>query len=68
MIEYRVEWAIDVDATSPEAAAELAEAIMLAPDRIGNIYSVKEHGSDEAKLIEVGPDGVGRFFGGHKHG
>ena len=68
MVEYTVAWRIDVDATSPEAAAEIAERLMLDPTRWGNIFEVRRSGTENVELIEVN-DGVGRFFStARKHG
>ena len=61
MPEYRVSWSIDIDATSPEAAAEQAEMYMLDPTRLGNIFEVTERGDENTALIEV-VEGVGRVF------
>lgn len=61
MAEYRVSWSIDIDAESPEAAAEQAEKIMLDPERLGNVFEVRSRDSTDTELIEVDPEGVGHF-------
>lgn len=37
---YRVEWAIDVDATSPGEAARIAREFQLGPDSTANVFRV----------------------------
>ena len=53
MKEYRVEWLIDVDATSHEAAAEYAEMCMLDPTRMGNIFRVVERGTGAEQVVTL---------------
>lgn len=66
MPEYRVSWSIDLDSTSPEAAAEMAQIILLEAvdetiEGYPNIFEVTERGDETTTLIEV-VEGVGRVF------
>ncbi len=61
MPEYRLTWAIEIDAPSPEAAAEIAESCMLDPTRLGNIFEVEDVDGDGEIALVVVNDGVGRL-------
>ena len=52
---FRVCWEIDVDATSEEQAARVALHQMREPDpdRIDNVFVVREHGCDEFVTIDL---------------
>ena len=39
---YVVTWTIEIEATSPEAAAELARDIQLDPESIATVFEVRE--------------------------
>ena len=39
---YVVTWTIEVEATSPEVAAEMARDIQLDPDSIATVFEVRE--------------------------
>lgn len=56
--EYMVSWEIELTATSPEAAAEQAEAIMLDSSRMGNIFVVSQGG---AKVLVEMKKGIGHI-------
>ena len=44
---YRVTWTIDIEATSPEVAAEIARDIQLDPDSIALVFEVFEESDRE---------------------
>lgn len=44
---YRVMWEIDIEATSPEDAAQQARAIQLDPESIATIFLVSGEGAEE---------------------
>lgn len=52
--EYVVEWAIEVVADSPEAAAKAAWDMMRDPDSTANVFDVIEaDGSGEAVQVDL---------------
>lgn len=67
--EYVVTWTIDLDATSPEAAAERAREIQMDPYNIATFYTVKSRGGVEPFMVELEPTPqstpVERFIGKH---
>lgn len=46
MREYRVVWEIDVDAESPQDAAQAAHMILRDPTRVGDFFDVYEVDED----------------------
>ena len=42
MTEYDVRWAIEVESTSPEAAAELCREILSDPDSLATFFNVSD--------------------------
>lgn len=57
--EYLVAWEIELSATSPEAAAEMAEAIMKDEFRVGKVFRVQIGEDGLSALVKV-KDGVGQ--------
>ena len=54
MPEYRIEWSIEVEAESPEAAAGLALAIQKDPDRShSSAFVVQREDPDEPAIIDL---------------
>jgi hypothetical protein len=54
MPEYRIEWSIEVEAESPEAAARLALAIQKDADRsLGSAFMVWGEDPDEPDIIDL---------------
>lgn len=60
--EYFVSWEIELGASSAEAAAEQADAIVIDPARMGNIFRVRHTASGVETLVEV-KKGSGRIVG-----
>ena len=60
--EYLVEWAIELVADSPEAAAEEALRVHRDPESTATVFSVREFesGGDEIR-IDVLPEGTKRL-------
>lgn len=53
-IEYRVSWAIDVIASSPEEAARKARAIQLRTESIADVFTVESvSGREEIDLSGI---------------
>ena len=53
---YRVTWQIDLDATSPEVAAEKALEIMRDATSWATIFEVQEHGAGGAPVtVDLAP-------------
>lgn len=50
---YVVTWTIELEATSPEAAAELARDIQLDPDSIATVFEVREDSGFFPKTVVV---------------
>ena len=54
MPEYRIEWSIEVEAESPEAAARLALSIQQDPDRsLSSAFTVWGGHPDEPDIIDL---------------
>lgn len=53
MAEYLVEWKIEIDADSPEAAARKALAIQRNPKSIAVVFDVTDTDMDEEFLIDL---------------
>ena len=53
MNEYRVTWAIDIDAESPLAAAEEALRIHRDPTSIATVFAVKRHDTEQTVTIDL---------------
>jgi hypothetical protein len=55
-MEYIVEWAIDIDGDSPEAAARKALRIQRDPNSIATVFTVCEKRADGTLGAEVSVD------------
>jgi hypothetical protein len=53
MPEYLVEWAIEIDADSPEDAARKALAIQRDPESIATTFHVTPEGVDDQHFIDL---------------
>lgn len=60
MPEYLVTWAINLDADSPEDAAEQARLYQTDPDTLATVFYVLENGKGPSDrfTVKVGPNGV----------
>lgn len=50
---YLVTWSIDIEATSPEAAAEMAREIQRDPTSTANVFEVRRQGQDEVVRVDL---------------
>lgn len=50
---YIVTWTIEIEATSPEVAAELARDIQLDPESIATVFEVREYSGFFPKTVVV---------------
>lgn len=53
MKKYYVQWAIDIEAESPEAAAEEALLVMRDYDSIATVFDVIDYDSGEEVQIDL---------------
>ena len=53
MKTYRVSWEIDIDAESPRAAAEKAQAIQRDPESLATVFDVIEMDGDTIQRIDL---------------
>ena len=53
MNEYTINWTIEVDANSPEEAANQALEIMRDPDSTATVFEVIEIGGNTVKMIDA---------------
>lgn len=58
MKEYNVEWAITVDADSPEEAAELALELMRDPNSTATFFNVREADDPDGDWTEINVDWI----------
>jgi hypothetical protein len=52
-MEFRVVWEIDVDADSPEEAAERARVVQLNPDMPATLFDVWDHAKQRMHRIDL---------------
>lgn len=50
---YRVRWEIDIDADTPQEAAEKALAVHRDPDSIATVFDVHAWGTDESVRVDL---------------
>lgn len=53
MNRYRVEWTMDIEADSPEAAARQAFAHMQRPGTTANVFDVQQDDGSDAVRIDL---------------
>jgi len=58
MKEYEVQWAISIDADSPEKAAKEALKILLNPIYQSTFFSAKSNDMDDPILVNVKYEGL----------
>lgn len=58
MPEYRVTWSIDVDAETPEDAANEARSAQLAPDSLATVFEVTDEAgnTETVDVVEIAGD------------
>lgn len=54
MKEYRVQWTIDIDASSPEEAAREALAIQRDPASIATVFTISTKDAFEVTTVDLG--------------
>ena len=52
-LEFRVIWKIEIEANSPEEAAQAARAVQLRPDLSATLFDVWEHAQGRMHRIDV---------------
>lgn len=58
MQEYLVTWRIDIEASSPEAAAEKAREIQMDKDNVATYYTVQVTSNmRDSVTVNIGEDG-----------
>ena len=60
MTAYSVLWEIDIDAASPQEAAEKARAIQERPDCAATVFDVQWHAGTESLSEQIDLDAIAR--------
>lgn len=56
MVSYLVIWMIDIEADSPQEAAEEALRIHRDPESIATVFEILDKGTDVTTIIDLNPE------------
>ncbi len=56
MTSYLITWIIDIEADSPEEAAEEALTIQRRPNSIATVFEVLDMGTDVTTTVDLNPE------------